>query len=414
MIERLDLQAFKAFSRFTVTFGDQSFLVGPNSAGKSTVIAALRTAGQMLRHAQRRQVDYDGADGDRIVPAYSFSGGQFQLIDENLRHEFRNTETRLSVRYKGGGQLTAIWPPRPEDEDRDEDEDDTENFFYLRTGEGVFVRRAVQARNYFPSVSVLPLLSPVEYQEKVLDDAYVWETRNTRLASRHFRNLLRVMGERGASTGETTELESFLTWAEPWTPDFTIVDLSFRQGEQGRLLDVFCREAGSRTQKELFWAGDGIQVWVELLAYLYMARDADTIVLDEPDLYLHADLQRRLVRILESLDCQTIAASHSAEVLVEASPRAVVWVSKDRRRAVRAPTDAVLSDLSTAIGSQFNLRLARALRSKAVLFVEGQDSRILRNFARTLGAVELINETNLITISLGATRIGNTSSPSSG
>lgn len=151
----------------------------------------------------------------------------------------------------------------------------------------------------------------------------------------------------------------------------------------------------------MFWAGDGIQVWVELLVYLYMARDADTIVLDEPDLYLHADLQRRLVRVLESMDCQTIAASHSAEVLVEASPRAVVWVSKERRRAVRAPTDAILSDLSTAIGSQFNLRLARALRSKAVLFVEGQDSRILRNFALTLGAEEVVKETNLVVIPLG-------------
>lgn len=395
MIERLDLQSFKAFSKFTATFGEQSFLVGPNSAGKSTVIAALRTAGQMLRHAQRRQVDYDGVDGDHVIPAYSFSGAQFQLVEENLRHEFRAVETRLSVRYKGGAQLTAIWPPNAEDDD------DTENFFYLRTGDGVLVRRAVQARNFFPSVIVLPLLSPVDHQEKILDDSYVWDTRNTRLASRHFRNLLRVMSQRYIGTRELTQLQDFLGWAQPWTPDFAIADLRIRQSDQGRLLDVFCHESGSRTEKELFWAGDGMQVWAELLAYLYMARAADTIVLDEPDLYLHADLQRRLVRLLESLECQTIAASHSAEVLVEASPRAVVWISKDRRRAVRAPTDAVLSDLSSAIGSQFNLRLARALRSKAVLFVEGQDSRILRDLALTLGAEEVIKETNLITISLG-------------
>lgn len=400
MIERLDLQSFKAFSKFTATFGEQAFLVGPNSAGKSTVIAALRTAGQMLRHAQRRQVDYDGTDGDRVVPAYSFSSGQFQLVDENLRHEFRNVETRLSVKYRGGGQLTAIWPPRS-DEDDDDDEHEHENFFYLRTGDRVLVRRSVQARSSFPSVTVLPLLSPVDHEEKVLEDTYVRDTRNTRLASRHFRNLLRLMSERRIADSETTELEDFLAWAEHWTPDFSIGDISIRYGDQGRVLDVFCRESGSRTDKELFWAGDGIQVWAELLVYLYMARAADTIVLDEPDLYLHADLQRRLVRLLESLDCQTIAASHSAEVLVEASPRAVIWISKDRRRAVRAPTDAVLSDLSAAIGSQFNLRLARALRSKAVLFVEGQDSRILRNFALTLGAEELIKETNLITIPLG-------------
>ena len=135
--------------------------------------------------------------------------------------------------------------------------------------------------------------------------------------------------------------------------------------------------------------------------HLFWAQDAETIVLDEPDLFLHADLQRRLVRLLESLECQTIAASHSAEVLAEASPRSVVWVAKERRRAVRAPSDAMLTELSAAIGSQFNLRLARALRAKAVLFVEGKDVRILRNFARTLGANELVQETNLVTIPLG-------------
>ena len=148
-------------------------------------------------------------------------------------------------------------------------------------------------------------------------------------------------------------------------------------------------------------AVNGIQVWIQLLAYLYMARGADTIVLDEPDLYLHADLQRRVVRLLESLECQTIAATHFTKALVRHLPSCRCWISKDRRRAVRAPTDAVLSDLSTAIGSQSDLRLARALRSKAVLSVEGQDSRILRDFASTLGALELIKETNLITVSLG-------------
>jgi len=54
-----------------------------------------------------------------------------------------------------------------------------------------------------------------------------------------------------------------------------------------------------------------------------------------------------------------------------------------------------------AIDSQVNLRLARGLRAGGVVFVEGQDARILRNFARRLGASELVHQTNLITIPLG-------------
>jgi len=80
-------------------------------------------------------------------------------------------------------------------------------------------------------------------------------------------------------------------------------------------IDVFLREAGDRTPKELFWAGDGMQVFVQLLVHLYRLRDSDVIVLDEPDLYLHADLQRRLVRLLENTAAQTITATHSSEML---------------------------------------------------------------------------------------------------
>jgi predicted ATPase len=52
VIERLQLRHFKAFSDFSIRFGDQCVLLGPNSAGKSTVIAALRTAAQMMRLAR--------------------------------------------------------------------------------------------------------------------------------------------------------------------------------------------------------------------------------------------------------------------------------------------------------------------------------------------------------------------------
>ncbi len=66
-----------------------------------------------------------------------------------------------------------------------------------------------------------------------------------------------------------------------------------------------------------------------------------------------------------------------------------------------APREDRLLELSRAIGSQFNLRLARALRAQAVLFVEGQDMRVLRNIARTLGASELDREAGLVTVPLG-------------
>ncbi|MGA9875159.1 MAG: AAA family ATPase [Solirubrobacteraceae bacterium] len=396
MITRLQLRNFKAFSSFSVTFGDESLLVGPNSAGKSTIIAALRASAQMMRQARHRSADRVASAAHGRVRCYGFSSEGVQLVSENLRHEFRNVETQIEVSFKGGSSLTAVWPV---DED-DEDEPDPEPFFILRDTDKVILHRPKDVKRAMPDVAVVPSLGPVEHEERILDPEYVRSQMSGRLTSRHFRNHLYLLACTFLPDTGEDELATFISWAEPWIPGLVVGDLATRQGDKGRLLDLFCKETGSHTDRELFWIGDGMQVWLQLLAHLYRAQDHDTIILDEPDLYLHADLQRRLVRMLESLDVQTIAASHSAELLTEATPRAVTWIAKERRRAVRAPDERLLGQLSDAIGSQFNLRLARALRARGVLFVEGDDLSMLRHVARTLGAEELTRETALVTVPL--------------
>ena len=46
-----------------------------------------------------------------------------------------------------------------------------------------------------------------------------------------------------------------------------------------------------KVPKELNWAGDGVQVFLQLLFHLWRLRGSSTIMLDEPDVYLHADLE---------------------------------------------------------------------------------------------------------------------------
>lgn len=390
MIKSLHLRNFKGFERFDISFGRESWLVGPNNAGKSTIIAALRTAARMVAFAQRRRPEHFAMDGLVQVPAHAFSAGQFGLIEENIRHEFRDAETRFEVTFADGARLIAVWPSPESEEDA---------FFYLRSAQDIHVRTTAAARSELPSIGVVPILSPVEHEEARLSDEHVRANLAGRLASRHARNQLRRLKLQEPSVdGYDDRLAEFLDWARPWTQDFRVGELVERATERGFLLDVFCREAGSHSERELFWAGDGIQVWIQLLMHLFRNQARDVVVFDEPDLYLHADLQRRLVRILESMPAQTIAASHSAEVLVEAPPPSVIWVSRQRRRAVRAPSERVASELTAAMGSQFNLRLARALRARAVLFVEGDDMRMLRNVAATVGADRVAGEVGVVTI----------------
>jgi predicted ATP-dependent endonuclease of OLD family len=395
MITKLDVRSFKAFERFTVHFRGDAYMVGPNNAGKSTLISALRTAAHMLRYAMSRSPTIVRRDGDRgQFLAYPLGPDQYGLVTENLRHEFHPVETRLEVVFSNKGILRAVWPADDQVEDEEWSPEET-GFFYLIGGTGRQPRKPGEVRQTFPRVGVIPILSPIEHDERPLNREYVVENFDGRLTSRHFRNQLRLLqGELDQETGKSL-FQLFKEFATEWAPEIEIRSL-----ETGEQINLYYREVGRRSEKEVFWGGDGFQVWLQLLLHLFRLRDVPSIVLDEPDVFLHADLQRRLVRLIESFECQTITATHSAEMLTEAPSQAVVWVDKTRTRAVRAPTDALLSELSDALGSQFNLRLARALRIRAVLFVEGDDMKILRIVADTVGAPKVARELGIVLVPL--------------
>jgi predicted ATP-dependent endonuclease of OLD family len=197
----------------------------------------------------------------------------------------------------------------------------------------------------------------------------------------------------------TDALDEFIEFAGTWLSELELERPVQRQGETALELDLFYREGP--TPKELAWCGDGVQVFLQLLLHLFNLRDSNTIVLDEPDVYLHADLQRRLIRLLEGSESQIIMSTHSPEIVVEAPPDAVVWVDRSRPRGVLAPEPSLLAGLSGAMGTQFNLRLARVLRARLALFVEGDDIDYLVNLAKTIGASGLVTEEGLAVVPLG-------------
>ena len=213
-------------------------------------------------------------------------------------------------------------------------------------------------REVLPTVGVVPVLAPADHSEELLSEKHVRENLDGRLASRHFRNQLYLLkAEPAKALG--TRLDEFKAFAEPWITELELEDLNLRRGDGKTSFDLNYREPGSRIPKEIFWTGDGMQIWLQLLLHIFRLQDRDVVVLDEPDVFLHSDLQRRLVNLLENVEAQTITATHSAEVIGEAPGEAVIWVSRKRKRAVKAPSRDVLSDLSATLGTQFNLPLAK-------------------------------------------------------
>lgn len=393
MIDRVRLLHYKGFEDFDLRLGRHAVLVGPNNAGKTTLVQSLRLAASLVRFARRRNANERFEDTvfdkyPRDVLGYPIAQvGNRELSwyrDENLRHEFRRKPTGLMVSFKSGACLRVVWPIG------------SPGFFYIDKAPGLIARTASEVRSYVPTIGVVPTLLPVEDREEVLNPGYVWESVGTRRTSRHFRNQLFHTRE-----SSSPAFDEFIAFAVANTPEIEDISLRDVYAASVHELDLFVTETATSKEKEVYWLGDGLQIWLQVLLHIWLNREVETLILDEPDVFLHPDLQRRLVSILDDLDKQVVLATHAPEIVGETSKDSVVWVDRTRRRSRRAGEPAVLSQLNTVLGSGFNLGLARALRSRVALFVEGDDMKVLRNLARAVGAESVRNERGLAVIRLG-------------
>jgi energy-coupling factor transporter ATP-binding protein EcfA2 len=388
VLDRLRLHRYKGFEEFVITFGEKNFLVGPNNAGKSTIVTALRLCAALASHGGRRRADEVFLHDERAVYGHLLTSINVRdspgFVAENIRHEFREEVATVELKYKSGAVLRVVWPV------------DESAFFYVDRLPGMIARTPRAVLESTSAIGIVPMLSPLEQSEVVLSRDYVQENRNGRLASRHFRNHLYHL--RSDSPERYEELLKFFL---SHTQEISGLRLATDIGEKGLELDLFFIESATRTEKELFWAGDGMQVWLQLLYHIFRQPSVPTLVLDEPDVFLHPDLQRRLVVLLEDLGQQIILATHAPEMLAEASRSSVVWVDRVRRHASRPKDDRNLARLNRQLGSGFNLGVARALRSKLALFVEGDDMKVLRNLARVAGAMNVRAERGIAVIPLG-------------
>ena len=99
---------FKAFDSFKLNLRHFNILVGPNNAGKSTILAAFRILAAGLRRASARRPErLLGPDG-RVL-GYQIDLAPLSVGEENIFHDYNDSEpATVTFSISGGKKLVAL------------------------------------------------------------------------------------------------------------------------------------------------------------------------------------------------------------------------------------------------------------------------------------------------------------------
>lgn len=377
MLRKVEIENYKAFKRFKVEFGARTLLVGPNNAGKTTLVSALRLIAHLVRPGQLRRFEAIGGQ----TAAVRLDLDSLDIPTANLAHNYAERPSTIRAHFDEGLELRiSLEAAGPS----------LGSWYYedLELTRPELVRRMLKT-----TMGVVPPVAPLEMEESVLTERYVRRQIDGPLSPRHFRNQWLNCVELSLDYASFKELvQETLPGLDVLMPevrmlaDKTILTMNFREG---------------RFVGEIGWAGHGIQVWLQILSHLVRLSDRKCVILDEPDVYLHPDLQRRIVALGKSLRLeQFIVASHSVDILNEFAPEDIVIVDKSRRVGRVLGDMEDVQRLMSDLGSTANINVARLVRSRTCLFVEGDDFQILRRVSAAAGVDEFAEARDFAVVSI--------------
>ena len=376
MITSIRFENFKSFRRYSIALNDTNIMVGPNNAGKSSILDALRILNGAYRYASRYKPHLIELPGGATTYGYQIPESSIPVAIEHVHTDLNREPTHLHFRISNGRTIIITFSPdRPT---------------ILHFNPGKTPRTAKDFRNEFPiNLAIIPPLGPLESEESLHDADYVQRWSTSHRAPRIFRNMWFY---------DSTRFDEFRVLLEQTWPGMSI-SLPEKDSLLSTSLRMFCLE--NRMTREISWAGNGFQIWVQMLTHIVKAEQGDLIVIDEPEIYLHPDLQRKVISVLKGTSRRILIATHSVEIINEVDPEDVLIVDKSQPSARRIKEIPQLQESIELLGSTQNMQLARLARSKRILFVEGKDVRMLRLFARVAKRDGLFDDSKLTVVPVG-------------
>jgi len=379
LFTRVEFQNFKALRDYSLSVRKVNVLTGANNAGKSTVLDAFRALAGAVKFAHRHLPNFEITLRGRFYRGYKIPTSSLPFATANIQTDYQTVDATVVFELDNGLRLTLLF-------------DTEQNCRLLLDPKGPSIASLANFKRHYPiSIAVVPTLGPLEEEEPLRTDQYVEDNERGRRAHRVFRNIWyrKPAQEFGELKNLTAETWPGMDLQKPERTGY---------GDDARI-QMFCSE--EHRLREVFWAGFGFQVWLQFLTHIIGANKATTIIIDEPDIYLHPDLQHKLFHLLKVTEKQFLLATHSVEIINEADYDDVVLINKKHRKAKRiGDVDGMQAAIET-LGSKQSIHLNRLSRARKVLFFEGQDFQLVKRFATKLGLDALAAGINFSVIGIG-------------
>jgi len=368
---------YKALQRFDLTLHRCNILVGPNNNGKSTVIGALRLLATALRKARATSPGWVQGERESEM-GWELSSDNVPISLENVHTDYASTDTTITFQLSNGNALEIFFP---------------------KDGGCRLIPRAITGRVRTPAgfreafpfkIAVVPVLGPIEHREPLLKKETVQQNLTTHRASRHFRNYWYHYPE---------GFQDFADMVSSTWPSMRVKRPSLENYDP---MEVFMFTEEDRMPRELYWCGFGFQIWCQLLTHISRNRDADLIIVDEPEVYLHPDTQRQLLDVLKDAGPAILLATHSTEIMAEAEPHEIVLIDKQKETGRRLQNAHAVQAALTHVGSVHAITLVQAVRQRRVLYLDDpRQFALLKKLAQVGGFTELAANTDIVPLPSG-------------
>ncbi len=290
----------------------------------------------------------------------SLKGFEFNSL--SIFHRYRDPPATLTAYFDSGSSVKIYIGPNGE------------IFAVIKDPEEELVLNKSRALKVpLPSVNILPQIAPVSREEEILDPEYVRWASSSSWASLHFRNQLNIYPD---------FFKDFRQLARDTWPGLTIRELAGRGGNPHEPLALFVQD--NDFVAEIAWMGHGLQMWLQIIWFLARSKNSSTIILDEPDVYMHADLQRKLICLLRDRAGQVVVATHSLEIMAEVDAQDVLIIDRNSVKSLYASSIPAVQRVIDNIGGVHNLQLTRLWHSQRCLLVEGEDLAFLKQVQNIL------------------------------